>query len=382
MFAPVSDPIRSRQPSKGKRSWPSKSGMEVVSINEFERHQLDHQDRIMESAVDQLEGLTRPKDETAQMVVRFGEMKVDDSLPRLFEFDAPTTCRRWPGLRFGSFCLHKQIPKANSKMKSRLKKPSVKKHERLDDIKHGVHPRKAATHKPKKARIHVPAPAMSLPIASRNPPLHLMALPAEVKNEIWTLLCVRSDPIEAQLRLIQTGKRGRVVTRRFPQEPSLAAANKQLRKEVLSLFYGLNKFVFETSVLKALKDLDMTNIATIEKWKPRSDVVSFISQVDIRLAAGGAGSMVAMYEIRRLTDAAVTITVDYRSARKKGQWSKVRGTCLCGEEAIAQFGEDTCGKEDLVGVVMALLRRRKEVASTSRVAISGACGTCGLEVTK
>lgn len=337
----------------------------------------------MDSAVDQLEAFSQPIDQTKEMVVRFCEMKVDDSLPRLFEFDPPTTCRKWPGPRFGSFCLHKPATKSTSRPKPSWKS-SEKKHGMLEDVKYGVHPRKprkATTHKPKRVKTQVPAPTISLPIASRNPPLRLMDLPAEVRNDIWTLLAVRKDPIEAQYRLIQPCKRGQVVTRRFPQEPPLAAASKQLRKEVLSLFYGLNKFVFETSASAALKDLDMTNISKIQKWKPRADMASFISQVDIRLMKGGPGSMLIVYEIRHKANANLIINVTYGVNKKKAV-SGSRPMCLCEDEAIAQFEEDHCGREDLVETVVALLKRRTEVFSTPALLRGGICKRCRLGVSK
>lgn len=377
MFVPASEPYRSRQDTRNKRSWSRPHAMEVVSINEFENHQLRYQDRIMDSAVDQLEALTRPNGEaqkaSAEMVVQFGNLKVDDDMPpRLFEFDAPTTCRKWPGLRFASFCLHTQIPKHSSKTKS-SKKSSEKKHGRLEDLKHGSRPRTATTHKPKNSHPTVLAPTISSPIASRNPPLCLMDLPAEVRNEIWTLLTVQKDPIEAQLRPIQSGKRGKITIRRFPQEPLLASVNKQLRREVLSLFYGTNKFVFEKSAYSVLKDLNMTEIATMKTWKPRKDVAGFLTHIDI-LFELSFGMSVA-YGIH-LNDTALTIDVKARYNKKKG--SLQRSVCLCGEQAIAKYVKTTCqargSDRDLMEVAVELVDRR---TSHPAPMPSWTCSTCG-----
>jgi hypothetical protein len=44
---------------------------------------------------------------------------------------------------------------------------------------------------------------------AREPPLHFLTLPAEIRNMIYQLLCVKSDPIVAQFRPIMKPKRGK-----------------------------------------------------------------------------------------------------------------------------------------------------------------------------
>ncbi|CZT19165.1 uncharacterized protein RCC_05011 [Ramularia collo-cygni] len=301
----------------------------------------------MESAVDQLEAFSHPEDKAADMMIRFGELKMDDSLPRLFDFDAPTTCQKWPGLQFGSFCLHKQIPKLNT---GRPKpKFSTKKRSRRESFKHGVYPGKASPNKSRKAKAQVLTPATYPPIPSRTPPAHLMWLPAEVRNQIWTLLSAREDPIAAQFRPIQPCRKGKITIRRFPQEPLLAAVSKQLRKEVLSLFYGLNKFVFETSTSKSLQNFDMTESANLQKWRPRADVAGFISQVEIRFVPQ------MVYQISRMAD---TLDIKAMCDPKKKPYP-LPPAIMFAEKRIAQTVKDSCGgDEDLVKVAMVVIERR------------------------
>lgn len=350
---------------------------EVVSINEYDQHQLQLRDRIMESAVDQLEAITKGEKMEAEMMVQFrGLVLVDDPSPRLFEFDPPTYCQRWPGLRFGPFCLHKQLPKPVHKTKM-TNKSSEKKHGL--DVKHGTTSRKSATSKPKKARTKVPAPSISSTVASRNPPLHLLDLPAEIKNEIYTLLAVQTDPIEAQLRPIQTGRKGKIVIRRFPQEPTLAAVNKQLRQEVLSLFYGLNKFVFEKSTSAALKDYDVTSLTTMSNWKPRCDVVNFLTQLEMRFDLSIASSTSVSFMLRRQVDTSVSVSVkSWKSNKQKRGWYSM---CMCAEEIVRRHIERVAGQEDLVEVAMALVIKRREVLSTTAIPLDRTpCEKCGFDM--
>lgn len=347
--------------------------MEVVSIDEFEQHQLRYQDRIMESAVDHLEALTSDNKAAGEMVVQFGDLTVDDDAsqsPRLFDFDAPTTCRKWPGPRFGSFCLHKQIPKTTSKIK--LSNRSSEKKRGLD-LKQGARPRNAPTHRPRKSRTKAsaPSPAILPSAASRIPPLRLKDLPAEVRNEIWTLLAVQKDPIQAQLRPIQLMKNGKKVMRRFPQEPLVAAVNKQLRKEVLSLFYGMNRFLFEKSAASLLKTYNMTQMPMMKRWQPRSDVAGFLTRVDVRFDLRGGW---ITYEISRVVD---VLHIKVTSKKK----SPTNFVCLCSQEAIAydiknEARPRTSDQEDLIEVAMAVARKRLAAHSTSALMESGKCQRC------
>jgi hypothetical protein len=371
--------------------------MEVVSIADFERDQLRYQDRVMESAVDQLEAFSQ-QDAPTDVVVQFGSLKVDDASPRLFEFDAPTTCRRWPGLLFGSSCLHRQIPKS-----AKTKKSSEKKHGRLEELQHGVRPRKATTYtqsKPRKLKARNPSPTISsAPTVSRIPPLRLMDLPAEVRNEIWTLLSIQQDPIEAQLRQIQPGKvlkGGKIITRRFPQEPAISAVSRQIRMEVLSLFYGLNRFVFEKSSSSILKDLSMTNLKVIKAWMPCPNVSRFLTHIDLRFEAtmpAPGGTFTIVYRLTRLPDHDATITVHTSRSTKKGKsiWLNA-AVCLCRERKLARKVEATstgCGladvAEDLVRKRLADFRLGPPYNSAGYFPLELHCDKCGndhFEVTR
>ena len=86
---------------------------------------------------------------------------------------------------------------------------------------------------------------------------YLLKLPPELRNYIYTLVVVDKDPLPAYLarRTVlpprsdasssQSYKRRTIVERKiFPLNPSLAATSKQLRGEVLPIFYSENIFIF------------------------------------------------------------------------------------------------------------------------------------------
>lgn len=273
MFAFVAEPSLFLE-SPSKRIWPPRDSVEVTSLSDHDLHQLQYQDRIMDQAVEQLEALANGA--TEAMMLQFGDLNVSNvsTEPRLFEFDAPTVCRTWPGPRYGPASLHKQIvhPKTKSSSRSFTKK-------RGPEMKHG---QSTETARPSTVTPPLDSACSS---AARIPPLHLMQLPAEVRNQIWTLLAVFEKPIKAHLRPIRPlkqGKRGKIVVRRFPQEPLVSAANKQLRREVLSLFYSMNTFTFEKSASNVYKEHNMMEIASMRAWKPRADVIHFLSNLQIR----------------------------------------------------------------------------------------------------
>lgn len=193
-----------------------------------------------------------------------------------------------------------------------------------------------------------------------------MDLPAEVRNEIWTLLAVGDEPIEAQIRPIRPKphKRGKIVVRRFPQEPSLSAVNKQLRKEVLSLFYGMNKFIFDKSISTALKEHNMTEIPMMKLWRPRAAFVNFLTHLEVRLNWRGV-----TYLIYRKDNAALTVDV------KVSRLSQTIALCLCPEQAIPTGG-------DLVDVAMELVSKTTDSGSIPAAWMRGPCQKCGQNVVK
>ncbi|EME79802.1 uncharacterized protein MYCFIDRAFT_199457 [Pseudocercospora fijiensis CIRAD86] len=341
--------------------------VEVLSIADYELARAKEMDALMDSAVDQLETLSRSGNALPKMTdltIRFGHLGLAaDNEPRQFEFHLPTTCATWPGPHFGAKSLHKVIakpPKTAPKPAKQYCWPRV--------ARKRAAPLKSA--KAKKAKKSSPEPKILTSVASRDPPLHLLSLPAEIRNAFWTLLAVRKNPIEAQLRHIRTAKtpqkpRSQVV-RRFPREPVVAAVNKQLRREVLSIFYGTNQFVMEKNACDLYKNLSMTHPGSVQKWSPRPDLANFLSSVDLRYHVMprplpyGMGSVV--YTLRRLADGRVTIDVkaEWPGGGKKGP--EALEACLCKEiDTVGAVRDSMQGKDtDLAQVSLAVMRKRLE----------------------
>ena len=90
---------------------------------------------------------------------------------------------------------------------------------------------------------------MSANIKTRG--VTLEALPAEVRNLIYSFAIVEDEPLVVYRatryrRRTSTGSGSRIVHEYhyLPERPALAAINRGMRKEVLSIFYGANTFLF------------------------------------------------------------------------------------------------------------------------------------------
>ncbi|KAF7198412.1 hypothetical protein HII31_00151 [Pseudocercospora fuligena] len=340
--------------------------VEVVSIADYELARANEMDALMDSAVDQLETLSRSGNEVpkmADLMIRFGQLGLAaDNEPHEFpfEFDLPTTCATWPGPHFGANSLHKVIakpPKTVSK--------ATKQYCRRGEVKKRAIPLKSA--KPKKAKKANAEPKILTSVASRDPPLHLLTLPAEIRNAFWALLAVRKSPIEAQLRHIRAPKKPQKprsqVVRRFPREPLVASVNKQLRREVLSIFYGTNQFIMEKNACNLFNNLSMTNPVSVQKWNPKPHLANFLSSIDIRYHVMPRPYSMSsiIYMLRRLADGQVTIDVKAeRPGGKKG--AEVLEACLCSEiDIIGAVRESLQGTDtDLAQVSLAVMRKRLE----------------------
>ncbi|KAK4629709.1 hypothetical protein CLAFUW4_07668 [Fulvia fulva] len=340
--------------------------MEVMSIADHERAQQQQLDRMMDSAVDQLEALTDPtisRTGMKQLMLRSGETKLDDKLPFHFDFEPPTTSRTWPGLKYGLHSLHKRLQKP---MKPRPS--SVRKHSRHDDSRQIIRPKKVPSTKKMKQQTDLPSVMRS--VASRNPPLHLLGLPAEIRNSIWSLLAVRDGPIEAQLRQIQPCRRlsklrGRVI-RKFPQKPAVAGVSHQVRREVLSIFYGANQFIFEKNACKLFEDYSITNPIMMQKWSPPTDIANFMSHVDIKFHAFPKRSLDPLsivFELRKVRDGKATIKVVLEKGKKK-KAAQADQLCLCEELDVVGMVQSELDK-DLMHVAMSLVKKRNETSFSS-----------------
>ena len=80
---------------------------------------------------------------------------------------------------------------------------------------------------------------MAYSTTSEHNQFRLLRLPAELRNRIYHLAVVNEKPLD-----IVHHKRYRRA--KAPQQPALASTSKQLREEVLPIFYGGNSFVLDT----------------------------------------------------------------------------------------------------------------------------------------
>ncbi|KXT01616.1 hypothetical protein AC578_8010 [Pseudocercospora eumusae] len=353
--------------SAPRRPWrkaPRMFCVEVLSISDYELARVSEMDALMDSAVDQLETLSRSGNDVpkmADLMIRFGQLGLAaGNEPHQFEFDLPTTCATWPGPHFGANSLHKVIAKPPRTA------PKVTKQfcRRVDVKKRAISLNSA---RPKKAKRANAEPKISTSVASRDPPLHLLTLPAEIRNAFWTLLAVRKSPIEAQLRHIRTPKKPQKprsqVVRRFPREPPVASVNKQLRREVLSIFYGTNRFIMWKNECTIFNNLSMTSPVSVQKWHPKPDLANFLSSIDIRynVMPRFFGLSSVTYMLRRLADGQVTIDVKVDRAGGMKD-TEVLEACLCSEiDVISAVRESLQGTEtDLAQVSLAVMRKRLE----------------------
>lgn len=338
------------------------SVVEVVSIADYERAKAREMDDVVDSAVDQLETMSRSGCEVPTMLhlmLNFGQLEMtdDDTEQLKFDFSLPPTCTAWPGPHFGRISLHNVIakpPKASSK---NPKHPTQR--------AHGKHCTRQRTWTPPRHTTNSVAPKSVTSVASCTPPRHLLTLPPEIRNACWTLLAVQKGPIEAQLRHIRPCKKPQKLQsqtiRRFPREPVIAAVNKQLRREVLSIFYGTNHFVMEKNACSLFNSLSMTNPAAVQKWNPRPDLANFLSSIDIRynVMPRPYSMSSVIYMLRRLANGVVTVDVKIERWTGKKTAEPV-DACLCKEvEVIDAVREAYQGKDtDLAEMSLAVMKKR------------------------
>ena len=156
------------------------------------------------------------------------------------------------------------------------------------------------------------------PPPARDPPHHLLNLPGEIRNHIYHMLCVSHEPITAQFRPIIRPKRGRgdraklfATNKRFPREPTLALVSRQLMREVLSIFYSENTFVFRRNDEERFRDLIMTRAPMIKKWTPQHNLADSLRSVEVHFtiygAATGGSKETIVYSLRRLADGSLEV---------------------------------------------------------------------------
>ena len=249
---------------------------------------------------------TSPADE-AKAVFTFGTVRdIDDHFS--FSLESPL---RWPGPEYDKKSLwapgvfdKARLSRPKAKQKSSKRKLSSE----AGQLK--LRSKELTSPKPVQEREKSPRPPeyYGSPPA-RDPPLHFLTLPAEIRNMIYGLLCVKSDPIAAQFRPIIKPKRGTgskaksfETIKRFPREPALAMVCRQAMNEILSVFYRENTFVFQRRDDEHFRDLIMTHSRMMEKWTPHYGLSASLSRIKVHFLVHTrpSGKETMTYTFRRL----------------------------------------------------------------------------------
>ena len=253
--------------------------------------------------------------------------------PANFDFTPSTQARQWPGPSFrGEMPFGPRVTprvKRNPKHKSAsavLVPPSSLPSQKRSRLARTQLAQKRASKKvatsSEPARIgsqdlHRTPPAVF--VSTRNSLLHLLALPAEIRNLIYGYVAISDAPLTAQFRPIHSlkGKEREPLVRRFPQEPTLASASHQLRSEVLSIFYAKNRFVFKRDKAAALADFNMLAPSMLLRWDPEPCFSSLIRHVELRFQPNVRAVFEANVTFKRDSEDVATATL------------KVKHKCEC-----------------------------------------------------
>lgn len=313
-----------------------------------------------------------------------------------FDFCPPPSSPVWPGPRYddlvqfvpGIFNRSRDMMLSKSKPKS---KRAVAKRRSSQDDRHAALLRptsktsKPAT--PKKASTTPKKPQFCPPPPTRPEPLHLLTLPGELRNEIYRHLYVSPTPLQASYRPILTPHQGNVAPplKRFPREPALALACRQLRREAASLFYAENAFVFAQAALVndylPGDEQPMTCAAALTRWMRASTGTAALGRMELRFGGTGKadeyGWQPVGYVFRRRADGRVELSVELAKATRCVCYDrKLRARFV--ETVLPLTGEDGRRPVAMKDAVVALAAGRgAELKATAQKASVVRCRECG-----
>ncbi|KAK3075746.1 hypothetical protein LTR53_000684 [Teratosphaeriaceae sp. CCFEE 6253] len=286
-----------------------------------------------------------PPEGILKMIMSLRGLSVSDESK--FDFEPRETWKRWPGARYGQDSPHLQFAKGTKagrgKHPSSPAKPS----------------RPTKARKPKAVSPAKPKPLQPSTvhgvIPKRDVPLHLLTLPPELRNRIYELLAVHDEPLYPQLRPVWKtgGKRRACDIRRFPLEPSLSLANRQIREELLSIFYGSNRFVFKPSEQDLLQKYSMTAPLNLGKWAVLRSASRCLRHIEWKVKARRyiPGPSIG-FKITKSSDGEVEITHDLDGS--------MLSYCPCLEDqAIAGTMVEARGETDLMRILQILAQQRQ-----------------------
>ncbi|KAH9833631.1 hypothetical protein Tdes44962_MAKER08765 [Teratosphaeria destructans] len=261
--------------------------------------------------------VSEPNDGILETIM--GLRGLDISQESLFDFELPPGSTEWPLSPYGPQSPHLQYAKG--------RKPTRDK--RCSAIASPARPVKARKPKRSTSAKRKAEPRQDHgPLPPRDEPLHLLNLPGELRDIIYDILCLRKDQLYAQLRptLQRKGRHLRKVIRRHPTEPILALVNKQLRCEVLSVFYTANSFVFRRSNEALLETYNMTNPIYLARFM--TPATCFLRKVELKFEAKGMLGIPFHFSYKLQKSQAEVVTISHDLAKTY---------CSCLEDnAVAQ----------------------------------------------
>lgn len=162
-----------------------------------------------------------------------------------FDFDIPEDCQAWPFEQYGPHSPHLDF--TSGPFRIGTKAIRCKRQSRPALVARPIKLRKSKAWSAKKD-LEQPIGQYG-PVSKRNQSLNLLELPGELRDLIYEIIALRDGIQTAQLRTVfqLDGRKLLKLVRRYPLEPSLSCVNKQLRREVLSIFYGTNRFLIRSS---------------------------------------------------------------------------------------------------------------------------------------
>lgn len=324
-----------------------------------------------------------------------------------YEFTFSPHAKAWPGPSYDETSLYAPGCFDNPRTSKRRSKPKSSKRRLSQDHRQATHIpplppspppfettslqfAKMAARQKKAAQ---PKPQYFGSAPPRDPPLHLLSLPGEIRNHIYRLLCVSDEPLYPCFRLIIKPKQGRKkqsdTYRRFPREPVLALVCRQLEREALSLFYSENTFTFCRKDPRKVPAIElapnMTRESFLLRWRPQRGLADNLTHLELQLftMASESGHHLITYTFRKSSDGELHIEYD----------ASLPGYCLCAEDKVVEELRQNQlrqaqGPRDLIAHMSDTLtvRRRLLMDQWPCVVLSGnssfrvlPCQACGLK---
>ena len=304
-----------------------------------------------------------PRSNDSMLATIMAMRGLDIAAESTFDFTVPEGCKEWPAPHYGPYSPHREHQKVSSTHRHKRLPPSV------------FSTRPAKVRKPKKTPTKA---ARSQPLTRHGviPPrdqlLQLLTLPGELRDMIYYLLAVHESPLYPQYRpCFQGGRSKQQMVRRYPLEPTLAHVNRQLRREVLSVFYGANKFIFEKSRGPMLHKLSMADAAWLRTWLLACPSSDHLRSVELRFNARfRERPIVITYKLERSLEGSLQLTHDLSTTQY----------CTCIEDGVVDDIKSAAPfARNLACVAVEISQQRKMAVARVTTKDGGAGGMLKLQ---